>query len=214
MEYKALYLERLKEIVDISYKILIQKIGNGSIKPWNEASFQLEFGIILKAIGHLYEFDIDDKFHLEFETGKKFNEISNKSGSNTARIDIFMMFKNKDVCVTAAIELKFFKKENLREPNNRYDVFKDLKNLELYKNNDVDLCFFILGTNHSHYVGAEKYSKATSDFDFRDSTTYIKGTVLEYKTANPYGRPISLDNNYSFNWDKFENIYFLKVEVA
>ncbi len=214
MEHKALYLERLKEIVGISYNILIQKIGNGSIKPWNEASFQLEFGVILKAIGHLYEFDIDDKFHLEFETGKKFDEITNKSGSKTARIDIFMMFKNKDVCVTAAIELKFFKKENFREPNNRYDVFKDLKNLELYRNNDVDLCFFILGTNHRHYVNAEKYSKDTGDFDFRDSTTYIKGTVLEYKTANPYGGPISLDNNYSFHWDKFENIYFLKIEVV
>lgn len=214
MEHKALYLERLKQIVNIAYDILIQKIGNGSIKSWNEASFQLEFGVILKAIGNLYEFDVDDKFHLEFETGKKFDELSSKSGSNTARIDIFMMFKNKEVCATAAIELKFFKKENFREPNNRYDVFKDLKNLELYKKHDVDLCFFILGTNHSHYVDVQKYSDATGDFDFRDGVTYTKDTVLEYKTANPYGGPIFLNNDYTFIWDKFENIYFLKVEVA
>ena len=137
---KKILIGRVREIIDISYKILIQKIGNGTINAWNEASFQLEFGSILKTVGNLYEFSTDDKFHMEFESGKLLNAITNKSKSKKARIDIYMEYKNPNLSVKTAIELKFFKRENHREPNNRYDVFQDIRNLEIYKNNDRNLC--------------------------------------------------------------------------
>ena len=87
---KKILIGRVREIIDISYKILIQKIGNGTINAWNEASLQLEFGSILKTVGNLYEFSTDDKFHMEFESGKLLNAITNKSKSKKARIDIYM----------------------------------------------------------------------------------------------------------------------------
>ena len=126
---------------------------------------------------------------------------------------IYMEYKNPNLSVKTAIELKFFKRENYREPNNRYDVFQDIRNLEIYKNNDIDLCFFVLGTNHPHYFNAEQYSLDTSDFDFRQGSIYKKGTSLIYNTQKPYGAEIVLDSDYEFKWQEIGNFYFLKLEV-
>jgi hypothetical protein len=109
--------------------------------------------------------------------------------------------------------LKFLKKENHREPNSRYDVFEDLSNLELYKQHNIDLCYFILATDHSHYVNQEIYSPDTSDFDFRNGKKYKAGTILKYKTVKPYGEDISLKQDYSFSWDTVEKYHFLKVKI-
>ena len=60
--------ERLKEIVKISYSILCNKVAYGDIKIANEASLQMQFGVILKQVGHLYEFADTDKFLIDLET--------------------------------------------------------------------------------------------------------------------------------------------------
>jgi hypothetical protein len=57
-----------EEIIETSYRLLTHKLAFGGLTAKNEATFQLEFGHILKAIGQLYEFRREDKFHLEFET--------------------------------------------------------------------------------------------------------------------------------------------------
>jgi len=141
----------IEEIIETSYKLLINKLANGGLTARNESAFQLEFGHILKTIGQLYEFRLEDKFHLEFETYIPLSTQSIKSKSDRARVDLLIKYQDNNCCTKAAIELKFFKKENHREPNNRYDVFKDLSNLEVYKLHEIDLCYFILATDHSHY---------------------------------------------------------------
>ena len=106
------------------------------------------------------------------------------------------------------------KKENHREPNNRYDIFKDISNLEAYKENGIDLCYFFISTDHSHYVNQKQYSIDTADFDFRDGVEYKKGTILNYNTTKPYGEPIKLKGNYNFKWtEPAENIYFMKLAI-
>ena len=201
-------------IIEQSYDILIRKIGEGTVIPKNEASFQLEFGCILKTIGSLYQFDINDKFNIEFESQLKLKDESEKSGTNNARVDIIIKYSSGGIETLAAIELKFLKKENHREPNNRYDVFKDLSNLEKYKDNGIDICYFILATNHSHYVDPKiKLSNNTGDFDFRDGVEYIANKKLEYKTVKPYGDVISLNQNYIFKWVGINDLYFLKLEL-
>lgn len=47
---------RMKEVVDTSYKLLINKINHGRIKVDNESGFQLQFAYILKSLGQLYEY--------------------------------------------------------------------------------------------------------------------------------------------------------------
>lgn len=205
-----------EEIIETAYKLLIHKLAFGTLTARNESAFQLEFGYILKTLGQLYEFNLADKFYLEFETYISLNETSIKSKSDRARVDLLLQYQDNDNSTKAAIELKFFKKENHREPNNRYDVFKDISNLELYKRHEIDLCYFILATDHSHYCCQDNYSPDTADFDFRHEKKYKAGTVLQYKTAKPYGEDISLSQDYCFRWDAINDINdlrFLKIKV-
>lgn len=203
----------VEEIVETAYKLLTNKLGFGGLTARNENAFQLELGHILKTLGQLYEFRLADKFQLEFETNIPLNETSIKSKSSKARADLLLKYQDDDSFVKAAIELKFFKKENHREPNNRYDVFKDISNLELYKSHGIDLCYFILATDHSHYSFQESYSPDTSDFDFRDGKKYTAGTIMQYKTEKPYGQDISLKQDYTFHWVKINDLYFLKLKI-
>lgn len=201
------------EIIETSYRLLIHKLAYGGLTARNESSFQLEFGYILKTLGQLYEFRLADKFHLEIETYIPLNETSIKSNSDRARVDLLIKYQDDDSTTNAALELKFFKKENHREPNNRYDVFKDISNLELYKKNEIDICFFILATDHSHYYNQDNYSVDTADFDFRNGKSYKAGTKLKYKTDKPYGHDITLNQDYAFSWDNINDLYFLKLKV-
>ena len=148
---KEKQIQLTEEIIETAYKLLIHKLAFGGLTARNENAFQLEFGHILKTLGQLYEFRLVDKFHLEFETYISLKGTSIKSKSDRARVDLLLKYQDDDSLTKAAIELKFFKKENHREPNNRYDVFKDISNLELYKRHDIDLCYFILATDHTHY---------------------------------------------------------------
>ncbi len=215
MESKMLdnYKKRLIQIIETSFNLLEMKIANGGIISNNEASFQLELGYILKVVGQLYEFHPNEKFHIELERPMKLKNISKKSKSENSRIDIYMEFGTESEKINSAIELKFLKKENHREPNNRYDIFKDLANLEDYKDHETDLCYFYISTDHSHYVNQLNYSDKTKDFDFRHGKSYVSGTVLEYRTDKPYGDPIKLRGNYSFNWNSRGGLHFMKVQV-
>lgn len=202
-----------EEIIDTAYKLLTTKLAFGGLSVRNESAFQLEFGHILKTLGQLYEFRLVDKFHLEFETYISLNGKSIKSKTDRARVDLLLKYYDHDSLTKAAIELKFFKKDNHREPNNRYDVFKDISNLELYKSHGIDLCYFILATDHSHYFYQDNYSQDTADFDFRNERKYKAGTILKYKTEKPYGDNLSLNQDYNFIWDRINDLYFLKLKV-
>jgi hypothetical protein len=207
------HIKLTEEIVETAYKLLTQKLAFGGLIAKNEAAFQLEFGYILKNLWQLYEFGWDDKFHLEFETYIPLNEKSIKSGSNQARVDLYLEYKCEGLTTKTVIELKFYKKENGRGTDNRYDAFKDISNLEKYKKHDIDLCYFILATNDPHYVDKDAYSPKTGDFDFRDGVKYEANTILEYKPKKKNRPNIELTKDYKFKWDKVNTYSFLKLKV-
>ena len=205
--------ERLKEIVDFSYDRLKSKINGGCIEVGNEASLQLHLASILKTVGELYEVNKNERFSIELEKPVVQACRFNKSGSDKAEIDIFIAIENikKKEKYSCAIEIKFFKKVNHREPNNRYDVFKDIHNLECY---DVDFGLLIVVTDHRHYVNQSSYAPATADFDFRHGKQYKSRTKLIYKTNNPDYPPMTLGGSHKFLWDCVpEGLQFLKLEV-
>jgi len=216
MDILEQYRVRLARIVNDGYYILTQKIHNGRISVDNEASLQLHYSSILKTLGELYEFSKADLFSIELEKNVVVAEGAFvKSKSEKARIDIFLKLEDRiaDKSTSCAIELKFFRKKNYREPNNRYDVFKDLSNLENY-GDECDLRYFIIGTDHTHYVFQSSYSDGTGAFDFRDRKSYMAGTELVYNTPKPYGPKLILSNSYEFKWDMFDDkYYFMKLEV-
>lgn len=211
-----MYRDRLIEIVEFAYARLREKINGGRICVENEASLQLHLSSLLKSIGELYERSKNEVFSIELEKPVLLpGACFNKSGTCKAKIDIWLSFENSETKTkhSCAIELKYFKFANHREPNNRYDVFSDIQNLEAY-GEFADLGFLIVATDHHHYVNQDSYSRDTADFDFRHGKSYNAGTALNYNTAKPYGHPIVLGNSYSFNWDEFSGgIHFLKLPV-
>ena len=208
--------ERLIRTFDLAYDCLRRKINGGRIHVDNEASLQLQFASILKSVGELLEVERNEFFSIELEKSVHLAEgIFGKSGSRKAKIDVFFSFTNASTkeTISCAIEMKFFKKENHREPNNRYDVFSDIKNLESY-GAFADYCFLIVATDHEHYVSQKLYSSGTADFDFRHSRTYANGTPATYRTPKPYGDPITLSNDYTFHWDTAAGgLHFLRLPV-
>lgn len=192
----------LNLLIEQAFTVFSNKLGFGGIKAENEFSFQFEFGSILKALGQLYEFRVEDQFHLEFESGFLFEEDYSRNKSNKGRIDLFIKYLFNSKLTKVAIEIKFFKKENNREPNNRYDAFKDILKLEAYKRQGVEMCYFILVTDHEHYVVKQKYSDKTKDFDLGQGKSYKANTVLSYRTDNPNYPDMVLEGDYVFNWQK------------
>ncbi|MCE2573784.1 hypothetical protein [Motilimonas eburnea] len=211
-----MYQTRLKEIVDLSFKSLYEKINGGLIVVESEASLQLQLSSIIKTIGDLFVYQRDEIFSIELEKPVRLSSGSfKKSKSSKAKINIFLSIENisSDECHSCAIELKFFKKSNHREPNNRYDVFKDISNLENY-GEFTDYGILLVATDHEHYISQEKYSKDTADFDFRAGAKYESGTQLSYRTATPYGEPITLNGSYDFKWhEATKGVSFMFLEV-
>lgn len=206
----------LDELIQQAFKIFANKLANGGIIAENEFAFQFELGTILKVLGELYEFKLNDKFHLEFETTIVLKNNSLKSRSKKARIDLLIKYKLDNIVTQAAIELKFFKKKNKREPNNRYDAFSDISNLELYKKNDFQICYFLVITDHEHYVSQDNYSSDTCDFDLRHGKQYKANTVLCYKTPNKpkkYENDLILNQDYDFIWKTLGKYFFLNLKV-
>ena len=206
---------RLCEIVNIAIPRLFEQIRGGRIVCESEATLQLHLGRIIATVADLYLVSERETFSIELE--KPLRGGREKRG----RIDIWFQLTLANGTVTrCAIELKFFKEANHREPNSRYDVFKDIARLERCK--DVaDVAFMLVGTDHQHYVSHASYSKNTADFDIRHGATYQAGTRLEYRTAKPYDVPITLAHDYEFRWAELPDthyygrtLHFLLVEVS
>lgn len=210
------YSDRLEQIIIQSIEILYKKINGGIIRVENEASMQLQLGLIIKSIGDINLFECGDTLSIELE--KPFLRTSGvliKSGTRKAKIDIYVKLKNSrnNEDSSCALELKFLKKENHREPNNRYDVFEDISNLENY-GEIANFGMLLVATDHKHYINQESYSNDTKDFDFRDGEKYQAGTMLEYKTKTPYGLPIVLNGNYNFKWLNInDRVSFLQLKI-
>lgn len=80
--------ERLQEIVETSYRLLCNKIVGGLVDVDNEASMQMQLGVIMKTLGQLYEFSPEDRFSITLERVVKSDDIQTWKSKGKARIDI------------------------------------------------------------------------------------------------------------------------------
>lgn len=184
--------ERLRKLVQGAVPALFAQIHGGRVRCESEATLQLHLGRVLSTMGDLALVHPRETFSIELEKPLV--------GARRGRIDIwFSLTTYDDREWRCAVELKFFKRANQREPNNRYDVFKDISRLEGCK--DVaDLGFMLVATDHPHYIEQPSYSADTQDFDFRHGSGYLAGRAMEYRTTSPYGEPITLLQSYDFLW--------------
>ena len=197
--------ERLTEIVDTSYRILCNKIVSRNISVPNEASLQLHFGVILKQIGQLYEFEESDRFSIQLEDVQTIN-ITQKSKNGKARCDIMLSLRNNEEDYSVAIELKHFKKADGETiTDNRFSILCDIENLENYKKVNCKLVGYqIIYTDNPNYANPK-------------STSYIKigeGATLDAGKHESNGRSVNLGNSYVFKWNTYiDNHCFLKIKV-
>ena len=195
--------ERLKQIVDLSYKLLCHKIVAESITVHNEASLQMQLGIILKQIGQLYEFSKNDRLTVELEAWIPIPSTI-KSANGRARCDVIIELKSNREVKQAAIELKYFKGgKNEAVTDNRFSLLLDLDNLEQYKKSNPGLlCYEIVYTDNKNYTKPDNRSKIKI-------TPTISGNEEEY-----CGRKIELQQSYSSIWDSYaDDHHFLKIDL-
>ena len=200
-------VQRLRDIVTTAVLALFAQIQGGRVRCESEATLQLHLGRIIATVADLKVTSQRETFSIELE--KPLDGPTGKRG----RIDIWFRLTTDDGKEwRCALELKFFKRANHREPKNRYDVFKDIARLEGCR--DVaDLGFMIVATDDEHYVNQKSYSADTGDFDFRHGKSYAAGSVLTYKTGG-YGDPIALARDYQFKWnDSTTTLRYLLLEV-
>ncbi len=198
--------ERLKQIIDISYKLLCYKIVSGDIRIDNEASLQMQLGVILKQVGQLYECGNNDRFTIELETWQDISSTY-KSSNGKARCDIFLRFISDSEVKEAAIELKHFrqneKNTNEAVTDNRFSILLDLENLEEYRKSIPGLlCYEIIYTNNENYTKPDNRSKIKI-------TPTISGNEKPYRD-----RIITLEKTYSSVWDSYaKEHHFLKIDL-
>ena len=168
--------ERLTEIVDISYRVLCNKIVSQSINIPNEASLQLQLGVILKQVGQLYEFSTEDRFTIQLEDVQDIN-ATQKSKNGKARCDI--MLKH---CKKAS---KKASSETITD--NRFSIWCDLENLENYKEvfsqkNQELIGYEILYTNNPNYAnpGSTSYVKIGHGIVMNPGEYESNGRKTEY----------------------------------
>lgn len=161
METKLLSAkERVTEIIERSCEIFQAKIVNNNIgEISNEASMQLQLGIILQQVGSLYKWGKNDRFDLILEKTFGISEATNKSPNKKARCDIYIEMKaeGEDKSCKVGIELKYFPKcEGEATTDNRIAILEDIQNVEQYINNGkIDFGYSYVYTTNENYARSD-----------------------------------------------------------
>lgn len=195
--------ERLSKIVDTSFEIISEKTAKGLIQIDNEASFQLQFGMILKALGEMFAIAIGDKFDVIME--------HNIAGVNTckskgcARCDIFLTLTSGVNTANCVLELKYFpKKKGETTTNNRFALLMDIENIEVYKAlKKCDSGYVIVCTTNKNYEA----KRTRSSIKIGDGCTLSPNNVTYNK------KTVKISGNYTFDWTNCKSHYFLKLEI-
>ncbi len=172
------------------------QVNSGEFGDFNEATIQHHLAMAI----HLRALELGEPFSIALE-----KRVIRANGNafpkkQSAKADIDICFTLGEDRTRCAIELKVYKRLNQREPNNRYDAYADLANLETYLGEHCDVGFFVLLTDHPHYYDPnfKAMSPATADFSLRHGHRYDAGRELTYRTANPYGPGLVLERNLQF----------------
>lgn len=206
--------DRLKEIVQTSYRLFRNKIAGGMYtfsdkisqenenektrSLFNEASIQLVFGDILREVGRLFEYSYEDRFVIKREVPFELKAPTSKSEKYAIRDIVIVLSNGKNEC-SAAIEMKYLKNcgNNETTTNNRYSILQDIENLEHYT--DIDMGFMLVYTDNPNYAA----TKTTSKYKIGHLNT------IDTKEEIPIGdqnikRFVKLINSYTFEWTTLE----------
>lgn len=185
--------DRLQEIIKTSYRLLCNKIVGGLIEVDNEASLQLQLGVIMRTIGQMYEFSPKDRFSVVLEHVVRDETIQTCKSKGKARIDVMLTLTSGNKTCTAAIELKYFPKTDGETiTDNRFSMLADIENLETYlRLGKADLGYFMLYTTNKNYTTDSRSGVKIGNEDA------ITGEIASNN------RIVNLTGAYKLQWDTY-----------
>jgi len=207
--------ERAMEIVERSCEIFQAKIVNNNIgEISNEASMQLQLGIILQQVGSLYKWGKNDRFDLILEKTFGISEATNKTPNKKARCDIYIEVhaEGEDKPYKVGIELKYFPKcEGEATTDNRIAILEDIQNIEQYiVNNHIDLGYSYVYTTNENYARSD----TRSSINLGDGVE-VHGGKCKSETVNLKGTYVPQWREYSTIEEKsdIKKSFFLLLQV-
>ncbi|CUH82410.1 hypothetical protein [Tropicibacter naphthalenivorans] len=206
-------IEAAEDLFSRALEEVIGQVNRGDLGEANEATVQHHLALSLHLLAR--EEGLPFSIIMERRIQRTNGGVFPKKGSNNAEIDVFFTVGEDET--RCAVELKLFKRSNHREPNNRYDSYADLANLEIYLEEHCDIGFFVLLTDHPHYFDPAfgDHRPGTADFSLREGHVYQAQRELSYRTNTPYGTPLTLRQDYSFHWQNDGNDWrFLILKVS
>lgn len=205
-------IEAAEDLFLRAWQEVIGQVNRGELGETNEATVQHHLALFLHLLARQEKLPFS--IIMERRIRRANGGVFAKKGRDNAEIDVF--FTVGEDKIRCAVELKLFKRINQREPNNRYDSYADLANLEIYLEEHCDVGFFVLLTDHPHYYDPEfgDHRPGTADFSLREGHVYQAERELTYRTNMPYGPPLKLRHDYTFHWQNDGNdLRFLILKV-
>ncbi len=191
------YSDRLRQVLNESWKIFKAQFIHGRHNICKKSSFQHHFAEIIGSVGNLYSLTGRDLFRVDIEDAK----------DSTKNSDIFCGFIDNACC---AIELRFSVEKDVVE--NSRDNIVDIESLELIQE-QFDLSKMYMVTDRCPFVN-ESGRGVSTVFATRDG--YIT-TAVQPLRLDDRGREYvtgAITNSCCFVWEKIKNWYFLEVSFA
>ena len=204
------FVKRLKISISEAWKIFEFKVGNGLINLSKDASMQLQYAYILQNLIPLIIYNNDERIEIELEKTVKLNN------GTTNEIDIFVIGKKGGIVHNIAIEMKCYR-EYASSGGKRgatdifmKDVYVDIEKLEKYISNNICQDKVLLIVNDLDRLVNPK-NKNAKCWDYDISNNYH---LMPKEINTPIGgqdQCIKINGEYSFNWIKNGNYYFLII---
>jgi len=200
------YSDRIKEILNASWRVLKTRFIEGRHEISKEAPFQHYFAHIISTVGETYCTRRDDIFLVDLET-----KITGVKGK-TKYLDITCSFPNENVL--CAIELKFKTAKQGAQDHGRIDAFVDIEALEIACKRGYSLGRFYMITDSTPYVNRSKKGVGTVFTTYNGAVTPAKHQFHCPKSKGREDVKVFLNNSYTFEWEQIDDWYFLELEIT
>ena len=204
------FIKRLKLSVSDAWKIFQFKVGNDIIRISKEASMQLQYAYILQNLVPQIIYNKDEKIEIELEKTVKLD------GGLSHEIDVFVQGKKNNIEHNIAIEMKCYREYTAtggkRGATDIFmkDVYVDIEKLEKYISQNIcqDKTFLAI-TDFDRLVYPKDKTAKCWDYNISDGY-YLTPKNIDTPIG---GKPqfIKISNEYTFNWIKRGNYYFLEL---
>jgi len=195
--------ERLRQVLDVAWQILFDRIANGLQEINKEASLQMHLGIVTQSVGGLFTTAQGERFQTLLEVD---------GGGPKKSIDLTCSLGDSK----AAVELKCFrKKSNRAADTDMYDVLKDVERLESYVGFNTRRLICL--TDNSYYANG-KHEGLVASVSLRNGTKYSANFTVNPAWAGRWkdkkrDKPIHLIHGVECSWVEMNGWFYLMVDV-